>query len=119
MKADRKRELVAIHRDTTERERKVVTQVNHQLLVQIKVLQKVQQRFIELGAREILADSSSEVNQHPAAPTDLRFKLNKICSKAIVLHEDPKNFQADSSRKRAKGIGPQLQKKMLSNDGED
>ena len=35
-KADRQRELVAIHHDTAERAREAVTQVNHQLLTQIK-----------------------------------------------------------------------------------
>ena len=32
-RVDRKRELVAIHRDTVEREREAVMQVNHQLLM--------------------------------------------------------------------------------------
>jgi len=40
-KADRERELVAIHCNMAERERKAVTQVNHQLLTQIKVLREV------------------------------------------------------------------------------
>ena len=91
-KTNRERELVAIHRDTAERERETVTQVNHQLLKQIKVLREVQQWVIELDAREILADSSPEVNQHLAAPTDLRFKLNKMHSKVVVSHEDPENL---------------------------
>jgi len=55
-KVDRERELVAIHRDTAERERQAVTLVNHQLLTLIKVLREVQQRDIELGAQKILAD---------------------------------------------------------------
>jgi len=46
------RELVAIHRDTAEREQEVVMQINHQLLMQIKTLRKVRQRVIELSARE-------------------------------------------------------------------
>ena len=37
-KADRERELVAIHRDTAEPEREAVTQVNDKLLTQIKIL---------------------------------------------------------------------------------
>jgi len=39
-KADREIELVVIHRNTAERERAVVTQVNHQLLMQINVLRE-------------------------------------------------------------------------------
>jgi len=77
-KTDRGRELVVIHRDTAECEQEAVTQVNHQFLTQIKVMQEVQQRVIKLGTREAQVSTSPEVNQHPAAPTDLRFKLNKI-----------------------------------------
>ena len=99
--------MVAIHRDTAEREREAVTQVNHQLLTRINVLREAQ-RVIELGAWEIQADSSPEVNQHPAAPTDLRFKRNKMRSKVTVSHEDPESLQADNLRKRARGIGPQV-----------
>ena len=40
-KINRKRELIAIHHDTIEREREAVTEVNHQLLMQIKVLREV------------------------------------------------------------------------------
>ena len=40
--ADCERELIAIHRDTTKREQDALTQVNHQLLTQIKVLRKAQ-----------------------------------------------------------------------------
>ena len=46
-------------------------------------------------------DSSYEVNQHLAAPTDLRFKLNKIRSK-VTLHGDPESLRADSSQKRVR-----------------
>jgi len=81
VKADRERKLVTIHRDTAEHEREVVMQVNHQLLTQIKVLQEAQQRVIELGAMETQVDISPEVNQHPAAPNDLRFKLIKCAPK--------------------------------------
>ena len=41
-KADREREPVAIHCDTVERELEAKTQVNHQLLIQIKVLREAQ-----------------------------------------------------------------------------
>jgi len=92
-KADRKRELVAIHRNMAERERKAVTQVNHQLLTQIKVLREVQQWVIELGTREVLVGSYSEAYQYPATPTDLRVKLNRMRSKADVPHDDHKNLQ--------------------------
>jgi len=91
-KADRERELVAIHRDTIEREREAITQVNHQLLTQTKVLREAQQRVIDLGPREILADSSSEAHQYPATPTDLRFKLSKMRSKAPISHDNPENL---------------------------
>jgi len=37
---EQERELIAIYRDTTEREQEAVTQVNHQLLTQIKVFRK-------------------------------------------------------------------------------
>ena len=103
MKADHERELDAIHRDTAKHEREAVTEVNHQLLTQIKVLREVHQRVIELDAREILVDSSPEVNQQPAASADLCFKLNKMRSKVTVSHEDPESLQADSLRKRARG----------------
>ena len=53
---------MAIHSDTTEREREAVTQVNHQLLMQINILREGQQRIIELGTREIQVDFSPEVN---------------------------------------------------------
>jgi len=85
---DREWELVAIHRNTSEHKREAITQVNHQLLTQIKVSQEAQQRVIELGTREILMDSSSEAHQHPATPTDLRFMLNKMRSKGTVSHDD-------------------------------
>jgi len=48
-------------------------------------------------------DSSAEVNQHPSAPTDLHFKINKMRSKVTVSYEDPKSLQVDNSRKRARG----------------
>ena len=78
-------------------------QVNHQLLTQINVIREVQQRVIELGARNTQVDTSSEVNQHLAATTNLRFKLNKMHSKITPAHGDPESLQADSSRKRARG----------------
>jgi len=37
--------------------------------------------------------------QHPVAPTDLHFKLNKMRSKVTVSYKDPESVQADSSRK--------------------
>jgi len=37
--------------------------------------------------------------QHPVAPTDLHFKLNKMLSKVTVSYKDPESVQADSSRK--------------------
>ena len=91
VKADRERELVAIYRDTTEREREAVTHVNHQLLMQIMVLREAP-RVIELGARETQVDTSPKVNQHPTTLIDLRFKLNKMHSKVSTLHGDPDNF---------------------------
>ena len=39
-KANRERELVAIHRNTVERDRQAAMQVNDQLLTQIKVLRE-------------------------------------------------------------------------------
>ena len=91
-KADRERELIVIHRDIAERKREVVTHVNHQLLMQIKVLREAHQRVIEMGTWEIQMDSSPEVNQHPATPTDLRFKLNEMRSKVTILYENPENL---------------------------
>ena len=102
-KADREREPVTIHRDTAEREREALTQVNHQLLTQIKVLREAQQQVIELGTRKILVGPSSEAHQHPATPTDLRVKLNRTRSKAIVPHNNHENLQPDSLRKRTRG----------------
>ena len=61
-KVDRERELVAIHRDIAKREWEAVTYVNHQLLMQIKVLREAQQRVIELGDGETQVDTSPEVN---------------------------------------------------------
>ena len=62
---DRERELAAIHRDTAEREQEAVTQINRQLLMQIKALRKAQEQFIELSAkgspngRTLLSSSTS------------------------------------------------------------
>jgi len=86
---DRERELVAIYRDTVERERETATQVSDQLLTQITIFQKAQHRIIELGAKETQVDISFEVHQHPTAPTDLRFKVNKMRSKLTSPHRDP------------------------------
>ena len=72
---DRERELVAIHRDTTEREREAITQINRQLLTQIKALKKAQERVIELSVREAQMDVSSQAHQRSPALTDLHFKL--------------------------------------------
>jgi len=89
--------LVAIHHDTTEHER----EAGQSLLTQIKVLREAQQRVIE----EIHAVSSPEVNQHPTAPTDLHFKLNKMRSKVTVSHENPERSsrQLEKSRKGTSG----------------
>jgi len=101
---DREREPVAIHRDTAKSEREAVSQVNHQLLTQIKikVLRKAQ-RDIELSTRETQVDTPSEVHQHPTAPADLRFKLNKMRYKVTSPHGDPESHRADCSQKRAMG----------------
>jgi len=48
-------------------------------------------------------DTSSEVNQHPAAPIDLRSKLNKMRSKVTSPNGDPESLRVDSSQKRARG----------------
>ena len=96
MKANLKQELVAIYRDTAERECEAVTQVNQQLLKQIKILREAQQRVIELGTGKILADSFFEAHQHLITLTDLCFKLNKMCSKAAISHDDHKSLQPDS-----------------------
>ena len=48
-------------------------------------------------------DTSPEVNQHPAALTDLRFKQNKMRSKVTSPRGDPENLQAESSRTLARG----------------
>jgi len=42
-KAEGKRELVPIHRDTAKHKHEAVKQVNHQLLTQIKVLREAHQ----------------------------------------------------------------------------
>ena len=118
-KADRKREPVAIHRDTAEGEREEITQVNHQLLMQIKVLRELQQQVIEVGARETQVDTFLEVNQHPTAPTDLRFKLSKMRSKVVSLHGDPKSLQVDISRKRVREYHVQLMRRTLPRQWED
>ena len=94
---------MAIHHDTAEREQEAVTQVNHQLLMQIKVLQEVHQRVIELGTRETQVDTSFEVNRHPVISSDIRFQLQKMRFKVTSPHGKPKSFRADSSRKRAGG----------------
>ena len=69
-------ELVTIYRDTAKPEREAIMQINHQLLMQIKTLQKAQQRVIELSAWGT-PDNTPEV-YHLAASTDLRFQLNKM-----------------------------------------
>ena len=70
---DREQELAAIHRETAEREREAVMQVNRQLLTQIKALRKAQERVIELSGWEAQVDPSSKTQLHPPALTDLRF----------------------------------------------
>jgi len=55
-----------------------------------------------LGARETQVDTSPKVNRYPVAPTDLRFKLNKMRSKVTSPYEDPESLQVDSSRKRVR-----------------
>jgi len=52
---------------------------------------------------ETQVDSSPEVSQHPAAPTDLCFRLNKMPSKVTVSHENLESTQADNSTKRVRG----------------
>jgi len=70
---DREQELAAIHRETAEREREAVMQVNRQLLTQIKALRKAQERVIELSGWEAQVDPSSKTHLHPPVLTDLRF----------------------------------------------
>jgi len=82
VKANRERELIAIHCDTTEHEREVI-QVNHQLLTQIKVLREAHQAISEplSWAPGRLRWTPPRGQPTPAAPTDLRFKLNKMAPK--------------------------------------
>jgi len=46
---------------------------------------------------------SSEAHQHPANPSDLCAKLNKMRSKVAILKDDYENLQHDSSRMQARG----------------
>ena len=110
---NRERALVPIHRDTAKREQEAVTQVNHQLLTQIKILQEAQQRVIELDAKKTQVDTSSEINQHPTTPTDLHFKLNKMRSKPLRIGT-PRGFKSIAPGSVRGDITAQHSRKTLS-----
>ena len=60
-------------------------------------------------------DTSPEVNQHPMALTDLRFKQNKMRSKVTSPHGDPESHGADPSRMRAtRHHGPTQKEENIS-----